>query len=265
MHHYATQLDSPESTLAYRTLNAGRDPCARRTLEAHADLVAVWHRALTHHYHTIYGTFTGFGTMEYSGDPADRGALHAWHARHALLGTAGRTSKLALDGALTGYYSESAALSRHITEGWAHAAYLRVLPSEGLRWYSRSQEAPHHRPPPKFQTLMTKLRQAKVDGAAIKLADSLFEQASKGSHPSREFLGQVRGRQEGLRQHYTYVPVFDEDYSGSGLEWGILAMYLTLWELAHLEPQPQEWHDQWKDIERSLMSARPQLVSSKPG
>ncbi len=249
-HPCATELDTPESTLAYRTLDAGRESCARRTLEAHAELVALWHRALTLHYHTAYGTFTGFSTMAFTGDPVDRATLNAWHARHALLGTAGRTSKLAMDAALTGYYSEAAALTRHVTEAWAQAAYLRVLPTEGLRWYRTTEGFLQAPPSPK--TVMAKLRRVKVDRGAIDLAASLFEQTHKGAHPSREFLGQVRGRQEGPQRVLTYVPVFDDDYSRAVLEWGALAMLLALSEYAHVEPQPQEWHDEWADIEQGI-------------
>ena len=247
-HAAATSLDTTESTLGYRTIDGGRCPCAVETLQAHPELVALWHRALTLHWHTLSGTYIGEKHWTYPGTPADRPRLLAWHARARLLGVPGRTSKLALDAALTGYYSESAALSRTIVESWAQAAYLRFYPNEALRWYQAPESEPTRDPPSKYSTLSKKLRKAKVDPATITLADQLYAATSKGAHPSAEFFHQAKGEYKGTLQQYFYAPRYAPDYAVDVLEWGVLALLLTLYELGHLVLQPEEWHREYRDI-----------------
>lgn len=241
-HPCATELDPPEMTLAYRTLAAGLVPTAIDSLYEHAELVALWHRAFTLHFHTIYGTFVGAGGFRYSGDPS---GLQAWHLRHRLLGMAGATSKLSFDAALTGYYAESAALTRRIVESWAHVAYVRVQPLEGVGWF-RSQTGEIRNPnPPKFHAIVSRLKKKDIDQGTINLACELFKYTSQGAHPSPGFLRQSKASDGG---EHSYVPSYKSEYAPDVLEWGVCGLLLTLYEQALLEPQPREWHNSYKAI-----------------
>jgi hypothetical protein len=265
-HHYASNLDSSESTRGYRVIDGARAPIAKETLDAYAELVSVWHKALTLHHDTIYGVFTGVPAMEYLGDPGDEAGVLAWNLRHSLLGGTARTSKLGLDAALAAYYTESAALSRHITESWAQAAFLRFRPDESRRW-SRTQDGqrPHA---PKFQTLISQLRRAGLSLEMLKLANSLFDAASDGAHPSPAFMRRVGLRIDETGAHLSYVPHFSADYCHSVLEWGTMATILVVWELGNTELQPTEWHVEFQSIEdlfkryRGLYNGKPEFETS---
>jgi hypothetical protein len=52
VHHYASDLDSTESTRGYRQLQTGARPCSEATLETYAERVSVWHLLLTMHFNS---------------------------------------------------------------------------------------------------------------------------------------------------------------------------------------------------------------------
>jgi len=207
MHYYATQFDTKESTEAYRVIQAEEEKCAKQTLQFSGEQVSVWHRLLTLHHEMLHGKYTGFSTIRYTGD---RAGIPAWNARAALLSTAGRTSKLAMDTALTGYYSESAALDRIVIESWAQAVLLRFRRMEASTWYRADRGDQRQKTPPTPKSLFATLKRTSCPATMIKLAEDLTKFVNAGSHPSPVYLNQLMRKISELENRASYGVVFHE-------------------------------------------------------
>jgi hypothetical protein len=94
---------------------------------------------------------------------------------------------MALDAVLSGYYSEAAALIRHIIECWAQASLMRVEPRQSESWYvpdpgGRSKGTLG------FAKSLARLRKGGIGDTATDLADGVYRNACAGAHPSAPFL-----------------------------------------------------------------------------
>lgn len=168
----------------------------------------------------------------------------AWDLRLRLASTAAATAKLALDGALAGYYAQAYALLRHLLETWQQLVYVRVNPAAARQWYSPDGTRPPREP--SAGTIANALRkQGTCDrelGRNAAAVAGLIVEFHKGAHPSGLAAAQPNTGKAGFLQ---LGANFDRRSLENVMSKGTAAMALLLHELARTVPVDDGWQDEF--------------------
>jgi hypothetical protein len=186
--------------------------------------------------------------------------------RVQLLALAGRSSKPALDLALTGYYTEAWSLLRSMLDGWARCAYVRLSNKEYHRWYATEPEEQ-----PAGRSADRDLNWGEF-GRVINASDDedlkrLFADArlhwgilNVGVHPSGEGITLVWNDDHEI---VTFRPEYREDFCRNTFAHAGFVHMVLLSEIRELGSHSAGWLEHVDDftagIASLLKSARPML------
>jgi hypothetical protein len=199
-----------------------------RAIAENQGLVEHWCRLLTLYREAMSGT------REFDGPDAER---HSWLVRQLMAAVVCGTSKMALDAALAGRYTQGFALCRHMLETWVQMVYVGFRPDQALRWSS----GPNGEPPiePSYGTLKRTVLCRTGNPGLFHVIDRLITQYNKGAHPSGLALGQVIGSTAGfIRLGATY----QWQTCIRALDHGSFATLMVLGEITNTLPQNEGWH-----------------------
>lgn len=185
-----------------------------------------------------------------------------------LLGAyAARTAKVALDAALTGYYSQCLALCRSLYEAYKRMVFVRIRPNEVYRWLPEemiNEEAKHmdgyHRSTKPLsrddwnnlfpEEGMANDDASRVHASLLRRAQSHMEYLNKHAHPDLEGTTDLMEQEHGELDPYRLdlAPEFSEMHLDRAMHVGCSALAMLLVETSQLDGLPPWWreaHQQW--------------------
>ena len=247
-----------DGTEEHRRLKALHEQEARYTefaLREMPDAVALWYRYLTLYDKALRREHESPSTF----DDHHR----AWDSRLRLASTAAATSKLALDAALAGYYSQAFALLRHMLETWQQMVYVRINPAAAQQWYS--PDGKRQPTEPLQSTIVNKLRKyGKQDRELGHNAAEIERQITylhKGAHPSGLAAAQVETGKPGFLQ---LGANYDRRFLGHVMSKGIVAQALLVKELTASVPVMRLGLPSSGRLQmQSCVGTKPRLASSR--
>ncbi len=232
-----------ELTNGYRGLVAMERRFAIHAVHEHRSQVEAWHRLLT----LLAGPFAGGTRLAVAEEPAAADRLRF----QLIAGIGAGTSKLSLDAAMAGYYSQSFALTRHMLESWAQAAYVRIRPEEAYRWYAQPGDPKQWDRPRSFDAVRKAIRPHIKPKGIVDRVDAVIKQLNKGAHPSPELLAQTVGVRLG---QYVVGPSYERDLAAESFYFGVYATYLLLAEFMAYVEDMEAWAHELSVASRDLQA-----------
>lgn len=206
--------------------------------------VEAWYRSLT-----LFDTFLRreHDSGLTGGEPSPE--WYSWDLRLRLAGTAIGIAKLTLDAALAGYYSATFALIRHMLETWLQLVYVRILPTEAVRWYTSAEGASPREPG--SDTIKRALDRHAKKSADQELKHNLavvgrkIKDCNKGAHPSSLVIGQSQTGKPGFSQlGANYL----EHQFVTAMSLGTVAIALLLHEMSRSAPIDRSWYEEFRSV-----------------
>ncbi len=223
----------PEVHAGYRTLHIQEATYTRKALEAMPDAVANWYGYLTLYDQTLRREH------EWPQDESSD-AYWSWSVRLNLAAGALASTKLALDAALAGYYSQAYGLLRHMAETWEQMVYLRFNEEAGKQWFSPDGVQPA-REPSQGTILRGIRRHGKSERGLLgnlNVVEEKVQALNKGAHPSGLMMVQVSTTTPGMRQ---LGGPLNEALLGACMDLGTVLMALLHHEIQHIAPVDADW------------------------
>jgi hypothetical protein len=234
-------------TRGYRQFEGAEREIARRTDGHRHDRLLLWYRLLT-----LFDA--AFARLEHAteDDYQNLDELNplARELRLRLLAMAGGTSKMDLDGAMAGYYSQCFGLIRHMIESFFQIAFVRHFPEEAVRWFDQPGGPAGRLYVLPYDQVKRRVRRDsdEEDQNLIDYIDQVFEDMHKGAHPSSILLGQMVGEVEGT---IVVGASYKDEFAIRVLDRGIAATYWLLGEMQHTEPMSDLWKVEFGAIFRA--------------
>ncbi len=224
----------PDLIAGYRVLHDQEAKYAQIALREMPGAVAVWYRLLTLYDQAIRREH------EFSGDDQD---LPAWHLLLYLANVAGGTSKLVLDAALVGYYTQGFALVRHMLESWRQMVYVVIRPGEAHRWF-KGPDGSNPREP-RENTISNALLQHSTDKDLVRQVNHTIKALRKSAHPSGLAFGQTQTGREGFAQ---FGANYQRELCVRLIDWGTFATLILLREVSRAVPVSDAWLAEWQAV-----------------
>lgn len=156
------------------------------------------------------------------------------------------TSKMALDAALAGHYSQAFGLMRHMLETWAQITNIRLNPAVAKQWMGNPGGTPTYEP--SYGAVIKSLRKHAThlgEKANIQTGEGLIRQLNKGAHPSRILVAQIRTNEPGITRLGGNLNL---ERLREAMSIGTVATALLLHETAHLYPETDEWRSTFQRL-----------------
>lgn len=222
--------------------------------------VGIWYRGLTLYVHAVKGVW----------DIPNDAVSTVWME---LTGLGVATSKVALDTLLAGYYSAAFSAIRHMMETFIQCQYLSVKPDQVATWTGTRPESGEEPETPSCGRMITEIKQLLLNAPETDFRNVAFWDRlrnrwlymSKGPHPTRLGLDQVRP--DGEDSTYHYGATYHESLSLVGLYNGLVALRLLLlvsYTGSSVPVANQEAFEDWNRRFEEWESTLPDSVTTVP-